>query len=127
MIIISDSTVIGIDNNKSKDNGFLSDKNIINFNPVNVIVNSEKLSDDMKRNDRLLRIGKFILFIFMFVLITGLIISTSINTRTIGKLKNDLQTKDRTLVDQQMTNTKHSETNSRLFRELTQRKQAMRK
>ena len=125
MIIISDSTVIDIDNNKSKDNGFLSDKNVINFNPVNVIVNSEKLSDDMKRNDRLLRIGKFILFIFMFVLITGLIISTSINTRTIGKLKNDLQTKDRTLVDEQMTNKKHSETNSKLFRELTQLKQAM--
>lgn len=98
----------------------------MNFHPVAIIVDPEKPSD-IKQDDRLLRIGKLVLFILISISIIGFIISTGINARTIVKLKEELKTKDEIIINEQITNKNYSELNSKLFRENTMFKQTLSK
>lgn len=90
------------------------------FHPVNSIVNP-----DIKQDDRVLKIRKFLLYILGFALIVGFIISTSIKAREVLTLKEELIMKDETIVNERIIHRETKENNSKLLDENKQLKKAM--
>lgn len=87
------------------------------------IIEPEK-SSRMQLN-HLVRIGKIGLFICTFFLIIGLIVSTSINAKKLVILKEKLQIKDATIINDQIIINNYSEINLRLINDLSLFRQTM--